>query len=333
MAPLRHMKPWRCITLAVSFCLLLGNCEEALESAGRPADSKPYVITATTGMVADLVRQVAGDRARVDGIIPEGVDPHLYAATTNDVKALRNGDVIFYNGLNLEGKMAGVLAKMAVRKPVCALAEVIDGVGEYSIKASGNEVDPHIWMDVAGWMRALEVVSNTLEDYDPSFGSYYRERADSYVGTLRRLDDYVREVLLSIPADQRVLVTAHDAFGYMARAYGLEVHGVQGLSTEAKPSLRDIELLVDFLVARKIPAVFVESSVSRKSVEALIEGAGARGHKVVVGGQLFSDSMGAAGTYEGTYVGMIDHNVNTIALALGGVVPRGGFREWSERKP
>jgi manganese/zinc/iron transport system substrate-binding protein len=284
-------------------------------------------------MVADLVRQVAGERGQVEGVIAEGVDPHLYAATTSDVKALRNGDVIFYNGLNLEGKMTGVLAKMAEGKPVCAVAEAFDGFEDYAIKASGDQIDPHIWMDVSGWMRALAAVSKTLNSYDPSFESHYTKRAESYLTMLKKLDEYVRGVVETIPLEQRVLVTAHDAFGYMARAYGFEVRGVQGLSTEAKPGLRDIEMLVDFLVERKIPAVFVESSVSQKSVEALIEGARAQGHRVVIGGQLFSDSMGPAGTFKGTYVGMMDHNVNTIAGALGGVVPDGGFREWSKSKP
>ena len=298
----------------------------------KPPDSGAYSITVTTGMVADLVQQVAGERGRVHGIIAEGVDPHLYAATTSDVKTLRNSDVIFYNGLNLEGRLAGVLEKMAGVKQICAVAETFEGAEDYTIKDSSDEMDPHIWMDVAGWMRAVGAVSQTLSSYDPLFRSQYQKRADAYLATLEKLDDYVREVMQTIPPEHRVLVTAHDAFGYMARAYGIEVRGVQGLSTEAKPGLRDIELLVDFLVERGIPAVFVESSVSRKSVEALVEGAKAQGHEVKVGGQLFSDSMGPAGSYEGTYVGMIDHNVNTIARALGGVVPNGGFREWRERR-
>ena len=320
-------------SLALILSLFLGSCKEALDVSGKPPAPGSYRITATTGMVADLVRQVAGERAQVDGIIAEGVDPHLYAATTSDVKAVRNGDVIFYNGLNLEGKMTAVIAKMAESKPVCAVAEAFEGFDEYAIKATGDQIDPHIWMDVSGWMRALGAVVKTLNSYDPSFESHYAKRADSYLGILGRLDEYVREVVQTIPLEQRVLVTAHDAFGYMARAYGFEVRGVQGLSTEAKPGLKDIEVLVDFLVEREIPAVFVESSVSRKSVEALIEGARAQGHRVVIGGQLFSDSMGPGGTYEGTYVGMMDHNVNTIASALGGAVPDGGFREWSESKP
>ena len=322
---------WIRRSLALLLSLLLCNCEDAVDISAEPPGSGPYRITATTGMVADLVRQVAGERARVEGIIAEGVDPHLYAATTSDVKALRNGDVIFYNGLNLEGRLTGVLKKMASGKPVCAVAEAFEGAEDYMIKDSGDEMDPHIWMDVAGWMRALGAVSETLRSYDPRWEAHYDERAGIYLETLEKLDDYVREVMQSIPSEHRVLVTAHDAFGYMARAYGVEVHGVQGLSTEAKPGLKDIELLVDFLVEREIPAVFVESSVSRKSVEALVEGAKAQGHVVVVGGQLFSDSMGPAGSYEGTYVGMIDHNVNTIARALGGIVPVGGFRQWRER--
>ena len=288
----------------------------------------PYQVVTTVGMITDVVKRVAGDHAVVQGIVGEGVDPHLYAASTNDVKALRGADVIFYNGLMLEGKMSDVLVKVGRNKSVHAVTEAIQETTDYVITDESEHYDPHVWMDVVGWMKAVEVVRDALQEFDPSHGADYRKNAEVYLKELGQLDVYAKEAIGSIPEDQRVLVTAHDAFGYMARAYGLEVHGIQGLSTEAKPGLRDIELLVEFLVEQKIPAVFVESSVPRKSVEALIEGARAKGHEVAVGGELFSDSMGKAGTSKGTYVGMIDHNVTTIAKALGGTVPKGGFREW-----
>ena len=288
----------------------------------------PYQVVTTVGMITDIVERVAGDHAVINGIIGEGVDPHLYAASTNDVKALRGADVIFYNGLMLEGKMGDVLVRVGRNKPVHAVTEAIQETGDYVITDESEHYDPHVWMDVTGWIKAVEVVRDALLEFDPSHGADYRENAEAYIKELEQLDTYAKEAIGSIPEDQRVLVTAHDAFGYMARAYGFEVHGVQGLSTEAKPGLRDIELLVEFLVEQKIPAVFVESSVPRKSVEALIEGARSKGHEVTVGGELFSDAMGEAGTPEGTYVGMIDHNVTTITKALGGNVPEGGFQEW-----
>ncbi|MGF1483833.1 MAG: metal ABC transporter solute-binding protein, Zn/Mn family [Opitutales bacterium] len=306
--------------------LALAGCTQKQTAADGPAEY-PYAVTTTVGMVADIVRQVAGEQAQVHGIIGEGVDPHLYKPTRADVVSLTQADVIFYNGLLLEGKMGDVLVKMAREgKPVFAVTEAILEQGDYVLADAEAHYDPHVWMDVTGWKRAVAVVRDSLSDFDPAHADAYTANADAYQATLAELDTYARQTLASIPEGQRVLVSAHDAFGYMGRAYGLEVHGIQGLSTESEAGVRDIEKLVDFLVARKIPAVFVESSVADRNVRALIEGAAARGHRVEVGGQLFSDAMGPAGTYEGTYVGMIDHNVTTIARALGGDAPRLGFQ-------
>jgi manganese/zinc/iron transport system substrate-binding protein len=285
-------------------------------------------VTATVGMIADIVREVGGDRADVKGIIGEGVDPHLYKPTSIDVKALQAADVVFYGGLNLEGKMGDVLVRLArTGKPVYAVTESILDEPEYLLSDAEAHYDPHVWMDVSGWKRAVKVVVQGLSSYDPPHAAEYESRGAAYLVKLDALDAYARQVLGSIPAEQRTLVTAHDAFKYMARAYGLEVRGIQGISTESEAGVRDIEDLVSFLVERKIPAVFVESSVSDKNVRALIEGAKHRGHNVVIGGQLFSDAMGPAGTYEGTYVGMIDHNVTIIARALGGEAPENGYQE------
>lgn len=285
-----------------------------------------YQVTATVGMIADIVREVAGDRAEVTGIIGEGVDPHLYKPTSLDVKALQAADVVFYGGLNLEGKMGDVLVRMArTGKPVYAVTEAVLEDPDFLISDAEAHYDPHVWMDVSGWKRAVQVVIEGLSSFDPSHASSYEKRGGDYMQQLDALDSYAREVLGSIPAEQRTLVTAHDAFNYMARAYGLEVRGIQGISTESEAGVKDIEDLVTFLVEKKIPAVFVESSVSEKNVQALIEGAKAKGHNVVIGGALYSDAMGTSGSYEGTYIGMIDHNVTTIARALGGVAPVAGM--------
>jgi manganese/zinc/iron transport system substrate-binding protein len=287
-----------------------------------------YKAVGTIGMVTDIVKNVAGDAAEVEGIIGEGVDPHLYKPTRQDVVSLSRADIIFYNGLMLEGKMGDVLVRFARKgKPVYAVTEAILEDSDYVITDQEAYYDPHVWMDVQGWMKAVEVVRDALTGFDPENADAYAANADAYLARLEKLDAYAREVIGSIPESRRVLVTAHDAFGYLGRAYGLTVKGIQGLSTESEAGVRDIEDLIDYLVENDIPAVFVETSVADKNVRALVEGAKARGHELIIGGELFSDAMGPSGTYEGTYIGMIDHNVTTIARALGGKADPGGMQQ------
>lgn len=297
-------------------------------TTSMPAFAGPsYQVAATVGMVADIVRNVAGAKAEVEGIIGEGVDPHLYKPTRNDVVALSQADIVFYNGLMLEGKMGDVLIRMARRgKPVYAVTEEILDQGDYVMTDDAKHYDPHVWMDVQGWIKAVAVVEKALSAFDSEHAAVYQARAEAYTEKLEALDAYARKVIASIPEGQRVLVTAHDAFNYLGRAYGLDVRGIQGLSTESEAGVRDIEKLIEFLADRGIPAVFVETSVADKNVRALVEGAKARGHNVRIGGELFSDAMGAPGTYEGTYIGMIDHNVTTITRALGGKAPPRGMQ-------
>jgi manganese/zinc/iron transport system substrate-binding protein len=285
----------------------------------------PYRIGATVGMVGDIARLVAGDKGEVTFIIGAGVDPHVYNPTRSDVATLLRSDIIFYSGLLLEGQMSDVLQKISRKRPVFAVTELLQD--DYLINdAASAHHDPHVWMDVGGWIKAVEVVAEALVEFDPSNASYYQENATNYLAQLEKLDAYARKAIASIPEKQRVLVTAHDAFNYMGRAYGIEVMGIQGISTESEAGLKDINRIVDQLVSRGIPAVFVETSVSEKNVRALIEGARSRGHEVTIGGSLFSDAMGPAGTYEGTYIGMIDHNVTVITRALGGQAPLAGMQ-------
>ncbi len=284
-------------------------------------------IVTTTGMVADIARHVAGDRATVVNIMGEGVDPHLYKPVASDVRRIMAADVVLYNGLKLEGRMGDIFERAAARgRFVRPVAAMVDETFLLEPADQPGHPDPHVWMDVDAWMAATEAVAIALCQADPQGCEAYRLHASEYIGKLRRLKAYVRTVISSIPESQRVLVTAHDAFNYFGRAYGLEVMGIQGISTESEAGLADVTGLVDVLVSRNIPAVFVESSVPDKYVRALIEGAAARGHEVVVGGELFSDAMGRPGTWEGTYIGMIDHNASTVARALGGSVPEGGYR-------
>lgn len=285
-----------------------------------------YTIVTSCGMVTDIVREVAGTNARVVGLMGEGVDPHLYKPTRDDVARLLKADVVFYSGLMLEGRMTDTFLKVARRgTPVFAVTELLDEKFLLEPPEFAGHTDPHVWMDVAGWTQAVEVVSRSLAQVDPDHASDYRHNASRYVAQLSLLNEYARKSLGSIPAERRVLITAHDAFNYFGRAYGIEVRGIQGISTESEAGVADINKLVDLLVSRKIPAIFVESSVSDKNIKALVEGCKSRGHTVRIGGQLFSDAMGRPDTYEGTYVGMLDHNITLITRALGGQAPERGL--------
>ena len=311
-------------TLSVlSGCTPTGQGESGVH--GRPP-RYPYSVVATTGMVGDIVAVVAGDQGKVVTLIGDGVDPHLYKPTRADVARLSEADVVFYSGHKLEGKMGDVLARIAQNRPVHAVTESVDPSFVLEPPELAGHPDPHMWMDVKGWMAAVASVRDNLVEYDPTHRDLYEKNAATYLKQLEALDTYAREAFSSVPKAKRVLVTAHDAFNYMGRAYDLEVRGIQGLSTESEAGLADINGLVKFLVERKIGAVFVETSVAEKNVKALLEGARAQGAKVEVGGKLFSDAMGPTGTYEGTYIGMIDHNVTTIVRALGGTAPEKGFQ-------
>lgn len=313
----------RKLILPIFALSMLVSCSE---STKPDAGNEIITIASTTGMISDIVANVTGDLASSSTIIGEGVDPHLYKPTTADVKELQDADVVFYNGMKLEGKMGDILKRIeSDTKPVVAVTDEISKKSDYVLNEDEDHLDPHVWMDVKGWISAVEVVRDTMTKFDPENGSTYTSNAAAYIEELYALDDYAAAVISTIPEDQRVLVTAHDAFSYMARAYGLEVRGIQGLSTESEAGVKDIEILVEFLVEKKIPSVFVETSVSDKNIRALIEGAAAKGHTVTIGGSLFSDAMGPAKTYTGTYMGMINHNVTTIARALGGKAPARGF--------
>ncbi len=293
--------------------------------AAAPANY-PYKVVTTVGMVADIVRQVAGEKAKVEGIIGTGVDPHLYKPTRNDIAVLQSADCIFYNGLMLEGKMADVLVKVARGgKAVYAVTELLDE--KYLLEPSEfqGHYDPHVWMDVSAWSQAVAAVAKSLSEFDSANAESYQANARRYQAELTRLHEYIRTVVASIPQKQRVLITAHDAFNYFGRAYDIAVKGIQGISTESEAGLEDINRLVQYIVEHEVPAVFVETSVADKNVRALVEGAKAKGKAVKVGGSLFSDAMGAPGTYEGTYIGMIDHNATIITRALGGEAPERGM--------
>lgn len=288
----------------------------ACSGAATGNDSGKLKVTATIAQIGDIVTNVGGEHVEVESLMGPGIDPHLYKASQGDIGKLNNADIIFYNGLHLEGKMGDILNKMSKDKPTVAVGEAIPE--ELLLNADGDseKKDPHVWFDITLWIHAVEAVTDTLMEQDKEHADTYEENAANYIEELRALDAYGKEKIASIPKESRVLVTAHDAFKYFGEAYGMEVNGLQGLSTDAEFGLRDVQSIIDLLVERNVKAVFVESSISEDSINAVVKGAESRGHTVVIGGELFSDAMGEAGTETGTYLGMFKHNIETIVEAL-----------------
>ena len=300
-----------------AICLLLafllgcaGSSTEDLDNAGHVA------VVCTTGMVADLAQRIGGDRVRVIGLMGPGVDPHYYKASQGDLAKLDRADVIFYNGLSLEGKMQDIFGKMARIKRIVAVADAIDKADLLQPDELEGYYDPHIWFDVSLWSKTIDPVVRALSEIDSEGAESYQRNGDSYRKELDSLDAWVTEQVEQIPSGQRVLITAHDAFGYFGQAYGIEVMGLQGISTVAEYGVNDVTGLVDFISERKIRAIFVESSVPERSIEAVRQGCLQRGHTVSIGGTLFSDAMGGQGSGADTYVGMVRSNVETVVGAL-----------------
>jgi manganese/zinc/iron transport system substrate-binding protein len=281
---------------------------------------------ATTGMVADLVKNIGGDRVNVTALMGAGVDPHLYKAGEGDVARMSGADIIFYNGLHLEGKMSEVLEKISGKVKTAAVADGIDRQLLLSPPAFQGNFDPHIWFNVEFWMKAAEHTRNVLKEFDPEYAQTYSKNCESYLARLHALNEYLKERSAMVSADKRVLITAHDAFNYFGRAYGFEVRGLQGVSTVAEAGAADVQALAAFIVKRKIPAIFIETSVPTRYVDALKAAVDAKGFQVKIGGSLYSDALGSPGTPEATYVGMVRKNIDTIVGALMGDNTDGGRR-------
>jgi len=315
----RHFK-W--VFFLVCGLVLLAGCSSAAETnasgsaAGTSEGNQQIQAVATTGQVADLVRNVGGTNVNVQALMGPGVDPHLYKATQSDIQKLESADIIFYNGLNLEGKMADIFVRLASKKPTVAVTETIPEDRLLEPEAFDGHYDPHVWFDISLWKHAVERVRDALIELDPAHQATYEQNADQYLKQLDELDAYAKKQIAQIPEQSRILVTAHDAFGYFGRAYGMEVRGLQGISTDAEYGVKDVQNLVKLLVDRKVKAIFIESSVSPKAIEAVVQGAKEKGHEVRIGGELFSDALGEEETPEGTYIGMFRHNIDTIVSAL-----------------
>lgn len=286
----------------------------------------PLSIVTTTGMIADAARIVAGDAADVRALMGPGVDPHAYRQTRSDIVATAQADLVLWNGLYLEAQMEDFLRDLAGTTTVVAVAESIPAERLQGSEDYAERFDPHVWMDPALWSEVVVSTRDALISVAPDDAAMFTANADAYLQELDTLDAYTRTALSEVPGPSRVLLTAHDAFGYFGAAYGFEVIGIQGISTESEAGLQRMSELVDVIVERDIRAIFVETSVSDRNIRALIEGAAAQGHDVVIGGELFSDAMGPDGTYRGTYLGMIDHNTTTIAAALGTGIDEGGMK-------
>ncbi len=301
------------ILVLIGTVLLFGSCSRKKEESN---EAKKIKIVTTVGMIKDAVENVAGENAEVIALMGPGVDPHLYKATQGDLEKLTSADIVFYGGLHLEGKMGEVLEKLGHLKPVIAVSSEIPDSMLRAVPGFQGTHDPHIWFDVKLWEEAVKTISGFLQEYDSSNASLYKTNGQKYMLQMDSLHAVIKIKIAEIPESQRVLITAHDAFGYFGDAYEIEVRGLQGISTVSEFGLRDVTELVNFIISRKIKAIFVETSVSQKSINAVVEGCHQKGWDVKIGGSLYSDAMGAEGTPEGNYLGMVSKNVETIVNAL-----------------
>jgi manganese/zinc/iron transport system substrate-binding protein len=306
-------------TFLLSILLLaLSACAPSSTSGSDELSERTVQVLATTGMVADVVKNVGGERVVVTSLMGAGVDPHLYKATESDLRKFEQADVIFYNGLHLEAGLSDLLERMGSQRDVVAVTDAIERSQLFDDAQYEDAYDPHVWFDVTLWMKTVETVRETLSRIDPTSAEIYQKNAENYLSELQELHQYVVARASELPAEKRILITAHDAFGYFGNAYGFEVYGLQGISTESEASVSDVQELAEFIFTNQIPAVFIESSVPQRNVEALQAAVQAKGFDVKIGGELFSDAMGEPGTVEGTYIGMVRHNIDTIVSALKG---------------
>ena len=296
---------------------LLIFCAACTESSGSIKREGTIRVVTTTSMIGDLVENIAGEKAETTSLMGTGIDPHLYKASAGDVGKLAGADMIFYNGLHLEGKITDVLGQM--RKSGIFTVGVAEGIDKsllFSPAEYEGYYDPHIWFDVTLWKKAAKVVMEAFSLYDPQNARIYRRNTESYLKELDLLQAYIQKRIATLQPERRVLITAHDAFNYFGRGYGFEVMGLQGISTDSEASVADIRNLSKTITERKIPAVFVETSISPRYMRALQASVKARGFDVEIGGSLYSDSMGSQGTEEGTYIGMFKSNVDTVVESL-----------------
>lgn len=299
------------IIFLLAITLILTGCKEASKDNGK------LNIVTTTTMITDLVQNIGGDLVNVQGLMGSGVDPHLYKASEGDVSKLVNADIIFYSGLHLEGKLVEVLEKMeGANKTTIALSDALDKKTLIGSEYFASNYDPHVWFDINYFEQFAEKATAVLVEKDPTNAATYEANKKAYILKLEALQNTIKQTITTLPEEKRVLVTAHDAFNYFGKAYGFEVVGLQGISTATEAGVQDVQKLASFIIDKQIKAIFIESSVPKRTIEALQASVNSKGHDVKIGGTLYSDALGNAGTVEGTYIGMFEYNVNTIVNAL-----------------
>ena len=302
--------------LGIAVLVIVTACNQSSTKSEEQSSGKIKVVTTTT-MITDLLHQVGGDQIIVQGLMGSGVDPHLYKATESDVTKLYEADIIIYNGLHLEGKLVDILEKMqSSSQKTYAIGDAIPEQKLINANAEYAQHDPHIWFDINNWKLAAQYVAQILTENDPENAAFYKERMSTYLNDLAQLQNEVKQSIAGLETEKRVLITAHDAFEYFGRAYNFEVVGLQGISTVSEAGAGDVRKMADFIFERKIPAIFVESSVPVRNIQALRDAVQARGMDVKIGGELYSDALGSSGTAESTYIGMFRYNVATIVDAL-----------------
>ena len=306
------MKHFRKFILITALISLIG-CKSKTENK---ATSKLKVVTTTT-MITDMVEHIGGDKIEVKGLMGSGVDPHLYKASEGDVSKLTEADVIIYNGLHLEGKLEDVFKKMkASKKEVIAVAEAINPSQLISSENFASNYDPHIWFQIDYWIACTRFAADELAKIDSTNAEIFHKNAEAYITELKTLKVENEKLVISLPKEKRILVTAHDAFNYFGKSYDFEVVGLQGLSTATEAGVKDVQNLANLIIEKGVKAIFVETSVPKRTIETLQAAVKAKGHEVTIGGELFSDALGTKNTPEATYVGMYKHNISTIVNAL-----------------
>ncbi len=297
--------------MALLGAVIIFNCKN-----NQPTNGKPNIVTTTT-MITDLVKNIGGDKINVQGLMGSGVDPHLFKASEGDVSKLANADIIFYGGLHLEGKLVEVFKKMSRQNiKTIAVSDALDKTTLIASELFPGNYDPHIWFNIDYWIQITQYVADQLSKTDPENKLFYETNAKNYIEKLEVLKKEITATIQTLPKEKRILVTAHDAFSYFGKAYDFEVVGLQGLSTATEAGVQDVQKLATFIIDKKVKAIFVESSVPKRTIEALQAAVTSKGHDVNIGGTLYSDALGNAGSMEGTYIGMFRYNVNTIVNAL-----------------
>lgn len=295
----------------LSISLLFFNCINE-----KKTNEKLNVVT-TTSMITDLVKNIGGEHINLQGLMGSGVDPHLYKASEGDVSKLVNADLIFYNGLHLEGKLVEVFEKMHSNKTkTIAISDALDKNTLIGSEYFASNYDPHIWFNADYWIQATQFVVTKLSEAVPEQKATFKTNGANYIAQLKTLKTKLETTIATLPKEKRILVTAHDAFNYFGKSFGFQVYGLQGLSTATEAGVQDVQKLSAFIIEKNVKSIFIESSVPKRTIEALQAAVNSKGHNVTIGGSLYSDALGNAGTIEGTYIGMFEYNVNTIVNAL-----------------